>query len=155
MARAVRLGDATDAPRIGELLHAFNREFEEPDVPEPAWIAARITEVMAGGQTDVLLPADASDGLVVLRYQPSLWTPGLECYLAELYVSPARRGQGRGRALMEAAIERARARGADYILLGTSEDDVVARALYERLGFINRERGPEGPITFFYELELR
>ena len=37
--------------------------------------------------------------------------------------------------------------------LGTIEDDVAARALYESLGFINRE-GPEGPITYFYEREL-
>lgn len=55
---------------------------------------------------------------------------------------------------MEKAIEVARARGADYMDLGTSEDDVAARSLYESLGFINREQGPNGPITFFYEREL-
>jgi hypothetical protein len=38
--------------------------------------------------------------------------------------------------------------------LGTSDDDVAARALYESLGFRNRERGPDGPITYFYEREL-
>jgi ribosomal protein S18 acetylase RimI-like enzyme len=50
---------------------------------------------------------------------------------------------------MESAIELAGQEGADWIDLGTSEDDVAARALYESLGFINRE-APEGPITYFY-----
>lgn len=72
----------------------------------------------------------------------SVWTEGLECYLAELYVASDRRGQGLGRALMEAAIALARSRGADYMDLGTSEDDVAARHLYESLGFTNRERNP-------------
>ena len=48
----------------------------------------------------------------------------------------------------------ARAQGADHMDLGTSEADVAARALYESFGFINRERGREGPITFFYERDL-
>jgi len=43
----------------------------------------------------------------VLRFRPGIWTNALECYLAELYVRPQRRGQGLGRALMEAAITRA------------------------------------------------
>jgi ribosomal protein S18 acetylase RimI-like enzyme len=81
-------------------------------------------------------------------------TAGLECYLAELYVVPDRRGQGLGRALMEAAIELARAEGADYMDLNTSEDDVAARALYESLGFTNREGRPDGPVMHYYEREL-
>ena len=38
--------------------------------------------------------------------------------------------------------------------LGTSEDDVAARRLYESLGFDNHERGPDGPVQYFYEREL-
>ena len=38
--------------------------------------------------------------------------------------------------------------------LGTSEGDVAARALYESLGFSNREGPPDGPISYFYEREL-
>jgi ribosomal protein S18 acetylase RimI-like enzyme len=48
----------------------------------------------------------------------------------------------------------ARQTGADYMDLGTSEDDVVARALYESLGFSNREGRPDGPINYFYERDL-
>jgi ribosomal protein S18 acetylase RimI-like enzyme len=102
----------------------------------------------------VLVAGSGPDGLVVLRFRLSIWTKGLECYLAELYVVPPRRGGGLGRALMEAALELAREEGADYVDLGTSEDDVAARALYESLGFSNREGRPEGPLNYYYEREL-
>jgi ribosomal protein S18 acetylase RimI-like enzyme len=55
---------------------------------------------------------------------------------------------------MNAAIELARAEGAVWMDLGTSEDDVAARALYESLGFVNREGGADGPISYFYERDL-
>ncbi len=38
--------------------------------------------------------------------------------------------------------------------LGTSEDDVAARSLYESLGFDNRGGRPDGPVNYFYEREL-
>ena len=47
----------------------------------------RIRELLAD-DTDVLLIGDGPDGVAVLRYRRSLWTPGRECYLAELYVTP-------------------------------------------------------------------
>src|SRR3954451_18506147 len=136
----VRRADDADADAVGRLLQDFNREYDEP-TPEPAVIAGRVRALMDGGEMSVLLAGDGPDGLAVLRFRPSLWTEGLECYLAELYVVPDRRGQGLGRALMTAAIEEARAQGADHMDLGTSEDDVAARALYESLGFVNREGG--------------
>ncbi|MGI8414446.1 MAG: hypothetical protein ACR2QA_18550 [Solirubrobacteraceae bacterium] len=37
---------------------------------------------------------------------------------------------------------------------GTGDEDVAARALYESLGFSNREGKPEGPVNYFYEREL-
>jgi ribosomal protein S18 acetylase RimI-like enzyme len=69
-------------------------------------------------------------------------------------VVPARRGQGIGRALLEAAIELARAHGAVGIDLNTGETDTAARGLYESIGFTNREGGPEGPAMLFYEREI-
>ena len=80
-------------------------------------------------------------------------TPGLEAYLAELYVVPDTRGQGHGRALMEAVLELAKREGADYIELGTGEDDTAARALYESLGFTNRGNA-DGSVNYFYERDL-
>jgi ribosomal protein S18 acetylase RimI-like enzyme len=150
---ALRRAEAGDAEAIGKLLDDFNREFGD-FTPGPQALEERFRQLLAGGETAVLLAGPGPDGLAVLRFRAAIWTPGLECYLAELYVVPERRGQGLGRALMEAAIELARAQGADHMDLGTGEDDVAARALYESLGFSNREGKPEGPVNYFYEREL-
>ncbi len=150
---AVRRAGAADAETIGQLLHDFNREFDEP-TPSPSAVARRVDELITQGHMVVLVGGAGPDGLAVLRFRPSVWSDGLECYLAELYVAPDKRGQGLGRALMEAAIDLARREGADLIDLSTSEDDVAARALYESLGFTNREGEPDGPVMYFYEREL-
>jgi ribosomal protein S18 acetylase RimI-like enzyme len=155
---AVRRATREDAAAIGQLLYDFNREYDDP-APEPAEIAERIAELMDGGDETIVLLTDGAggpsdpDGLAVLRLRPNLWSPALECYLAELYVIPARRRQGRGLALMEAAMAAARAAGADRMDLGTGEDDTGARALYERLGFTNRE-GSGDALSLCYEREL-
>ena len=138
----VRAAGAADAEAVGRLLHAFNTEYGYP-TPGPSALAERIRELLPGGETRVLLAGDDPDGLAVLRFRPSIWTRALECYLAELYVVPERRGRGLGRALMESAIELAR-----------SDDDVAARGLYASLGFINREGGPDGPLMYVYERDL-
>lgn len=149
----VRRAELADAEMIGRLLYDFNSEFGEP-TPAPSALADRMRQLLAAGDTTVLLGGREPHGLAVLRFRPAIWTEALECYLAELYVAPERRGQGLGRALMEAAIELAREEGATYMDLGTSEDDVAARALYESLGFSNREGRSDGPINYFYEREL-
>jgi ribosomal protein S18 acetylase RimI-like enzyme len=150
---SVRPATVADADPIGRLLHDFNSEFDDP-TPGPRALAERFRELLAGDETMVLLGGDGPHGLAVLRFRPGLWTRALECYLAELYVVPERRGHGLGRALMEAAIELARQNGADHMDLGTSEDDVAARALYESLGFTNREGRPDGPPMYYYERDI-
>jgi ribosomal protein S18 acetylase RimI-like enzyme len=151
--RSVRRADGADAEAIGRLLDDFNREFDEPS-PGPPALAERVRALLAAGEITVLLAGQPPHGLAVLRFRPAIWTEALECYLAELYVVPDRRGQGLGRALLEAAIELARRQGADHMDLGTAEDDVAARALYESLGFGNRGGKPDGAVNYYYEREL-
>jgi ribosomal protein S18 acetylase RimI-like enzyme len=150
---SVRLGLLADAERIGQLLHDFNVEFGDA-TPGAQWLAERVRRLLAEEQITVLLGGAGPDGLAVLRFRPAIWTGALECYVAELYIVPDRRGRGLGRALMQAAMALARSRGADHMDLGTGEQDTLARALYESLGFTNREGRPDGPVNFFYEREL-
>jgi ribosomal protein S18 acetylase RimI-like enzyme len=149
----IRLASAADAPAFGRLLHAFNAEFGEP-TPDAEVIAERAAPLIEGGQVTVLFAGDGPDGFAQLRFRPSLYTGALDAHLEELYVVPQRRGHGLGRALLDAAMEHARERGAARIDLGTSETDVAARALYESAGFTNREGGPEGPSMLYYERDL-
>ena len=144
----IRRAGVSDAETIARLLHDFNCEFDEP-TPEPPLLAARVRRLFEAGDTAVLLGGGGPDGLAVLRFRLAIWSDALECYLAELYVAPHRRGQGLGRALVEAAIDDARVRGADRVELATGES--AARAFYESLGFTT---GEIGSIDYFYQREL-
>jgi len=151
---SVRRATPQDTDAIGRLLHDFNTEFED-ETPGPPALAERFRELLADDATAVLLAGEGPDGIAVLRFRPAIWSTALECYLAELYVVPDRRGRGLGRALVEAAMDLARDQGADHMDLGTSTDDVAARALYERLGFTNRDGDrPDGPSMLYYERDL-
>ena len=138
---------------LGRLLHAFNAEFGE-QTPSAEVIAERAAPLIESGEVTVLFAGEGPDGFAELRFRPSLYTGALDAYLEELYVVPARRGQGFGRALLEAAMDHARERGARRIDLNTSEDDVAARALYDRMGFTNREGALDGPPMLYYERDL-
>src|SRR3712207_2729011 len=106
---AVRVATAADAPTFGRLLHAFNTEYDEV-TPDPDEIAARAVPLMESGEILVLFAGDGPDGFAQLRFSPSLYTGVRDATLDELYVVPARRGAGLGRALLDAAMQHARAR---------------------------------------------
>jgi ribosomal protein S18 acetylase RimI-like enzyme len=149
----VRLATSSDAAEAARLLHDFNTEFDEA-TPGVEALTKRIVEVLEAGAATILLGGQGPDGIAVLRFRPAIFEPKQTAYLEELYVAPARRGQGLGRALLEAAIDLSRDEGASWIELGTSEDDRAARALYESAGFTNREGGPDGPRMLYYERDL-
>ena len=131
-----------------QLLHDFNVEYDEPSPPP---------DLVAGDHVSVLLArvpeTGETVGVAVLRLQPSVWSQGQEAYLAELYVVPARRGEGHGRELITEFLRISRERGADYALVVTSEEDRQAQRLYEAAGF-RRTEGEGGPLMLAYELDL-
>lgn len=147
---SVRTATPADAGIVARLLHDFNAEFDTP-TPPVGFLSHRLEGLLAGDEMVVLLGGEGPDGVAVLRFRPSIWSEGLECYLAELYVVPARRRQGLGRALMTSALEIARERGAEEMEIGVDEPDVPARRLYESLGF-TRQTGSD--LMFVYEREL-
>lgn len=148
----VRLAEPGDAEAAAGLMHRFENEFEG-DIDEPEVLAVRYREQMASGLI-VLFGGDGPDGFAQLRLQGQIYSDAPSAYLEELYVVPERRGEGLGRALLEAAIEEARRRGADHIDVNTAEDDTEARALYASAGFTDREGRPDGPVMLYYEREL-
>ncbi|MFC5731642.1 MULTISPECIES: GNAT family N-acetyltransferase [Nocardioides] len=143
-----------DFETAARLLVAFNTEYDEP-APEPDWWATHLARLSAEGTARVVLAGRPGDGVGVVRLRTSTYSEDLEAYLAELYVAPPLRGQGIGTVLLQAIIEDARAQGATYMDLTTTEDDVAARAIYRRFGFDRNEgRGAEGALSYYYEKDL-
>jgi ribosomal protein S18 acetylase RimI-like enzyme len=149
----IRRATPGDAPDVARLLHDFQAEYDEPS-PGLEMLEERYSDLIRNKEMIVLLVGDGPDGFAQLRFRPWVYSAGLHSYLEELYVVPDLRGNGLGRALLEAAMETARGEGAEQMELGTSETDTAARKLYESAGFINTEGGPDGPVMFFYEREL-
>jgi ribosomal protein S18 acetylase RimI-like enzyme len=79
-----------------------------------------------------------------LRYRWSVWTTSEDCWLEDLFVRAGARGSGLGRALVDAAVERARARGCGRIELDVDDSNDVAIALYESSEFSLDSKGAPG-----------
>jgi GNAT superfamily N-acetyltransferase len=135
------------------MLHDFNIEFSEP-TPGTEVLSRRVAALIDDGAMTYLLGGAGPDGFAQISFRPSVWADGPVGYLEELYVVPERRGEGVGRALIEAVLELARVRGASGMEVVTGEDDTAARRLYESVGFINQIEGEENARALFYELDL-
>jgi hypothetical protein len=68
---AVRRAQLADAEAIARLLHDFNTEFDDYS-PGAAALSARVRQLLATGETAVLLCGASADGLVVLRFRPDI-----------------------------------------------------------------------------------
>lgn len=151
--RRVRKATVEDAARLARLMHDFDKEFGE-DIDEPELLEPRYRAQLESGEVVAVLAGEGPDGFAQLRYRAQVYSDAPCAYVEELYVRPPERGNGLGQALMEAAMDEARAHGADFIELGTSVDDKAAIGLYEKLGFTNHEGGPDGPSMLYYERDL-
>lgn len=101
-----------------------------------------------------MLVARADGGIVGCAALKRL--PDGTCEMKRLYVRPAGRGSGAGRALVEALIARARELGYEAMRLDTLPTMDTARALYLSLGFRPIGRYNDNPIegVLFFELRL-
>ncbi len=74
-------------------------------------------------------------GLLTASARWTLWHKGPCAIIEELVVDEAARGQGAGRALIQAAIEWAKAQACSEVEVSTGMDNTAAQALYRQLGF--------------------
>ncbi len=142
--------DELDA--IGEMMVAAYAEFM-PANPPPQWRAYEdeIRDVRRRLADATLIVAEDTGRLAgAVTYYPeatketnTAW-PTSWAVFRLLAVHPAARGRGIGRLLTEECIRRARAAGGVAIGLHTTQLMNVARAMYERMGFV---RVPE--LDFF------
>lgn len=141
----IHVATSEDAERVRELFRAYAGELEvdlgfqdfETELADPL-----------GFYELVLLAADGCAALRQIDEQT--------CEMKRLYVQPAGRGTGLGRALAETLIAHARARGYDRMRLDTLPAMDAARKLYSALGFQEIEAYRYNPVpgTTYFELDL-
>jgi predicted N-acetyltransferase YhbS len=141
----IREASPADRPAIEALTLAAYEQYAT-QMPAPLWRAYRtnILDTLADPAPATQLVAEEGGAVVgaVLLYpaSPGPTTPRPWPEVRLLAVPPAARGRGIGAALMRECIRRARAGGADVLSLHTTDLMRVAKAMYERRGFV---RAPE------------
>ena len=76
-------------------------------------------------------------GIVHYLFHAHGWMQEEVCYLQDLFVDDARRGEGCGRALIERVAAAARERGCARLYWTTKEDNARARRLYDHIARFN------------------
>lgn len=126
--RDLRLRALLDSPQAFGSTH----EAEAPRA-DAVW-ADRLAEATSSDTDRVLFALD--DGLAcgLIWCRLSLEAP-VQAHCYQMWVDPASRGKGAGRALLQAAVAWAAGRGADRVLLGATAGDTPAMRLYRASGF--------------------
>ncbi len=133
----VRAGRPGDEPAVAALAAALNaeEENERTDLFTPGTVAR---DFLGDRPAGLLLVAEAPDGTLIgyatahMTYETNYAERGL--YIGDLYVAPAHRRRGVGRALMAAAAAAGRERGAAHLWWTARPANAEARAFYRRLG---------------------
>lgn len=134
---------------MATLLDDFNREFDTP-TPGVDVLTGRLRHLLVGNDVVVLLIGQPAVGVAVVSFRLNVWYAGPVALLDELYVRPHLRGRRLGHALLEAACDLARQRGAEVLEINVDGEDTDARRFYEAHGFTNTEPGATEPMFFYY-----
>lgn len=111
-------------------------EFYESTVPEEVYETtfARLIDPARPQQNGLIAVLDdVPVGLVHYIYHAHNWQIEDSCYLQDLYADPSVRGQGIGRALIEAVYKAADDNGTPKVYWMTQEFNQTARQLYDRI----------------------
>lgn len=103
--------------------------------PSPDLLDAALDDAALATATALASTADGGTPVAYLLAVPGDGTT----YVAELVVAPARRREGRARALLAACAERTD----DALTVTVAPDNEAARSLYRECGFEKRERLPD------------
>lgn len=147
----LRIAGPTDLATVTRLVGGF-RDFLKMEGPSNAELEISVSQLLGDRQTEYLLIGDPEVGFAQLRFRLSVWTGTEDAWLEDVFVDEAARGNGYGRTLVAAAIQRARTRGCGRIQLDANRDNHPAVKLYESLGFEpthNKAKWGDTPDLFF------
>jgi len=134
MSLIVRPLHATDEARWRDLWDQYCVFYEQDvsqDVTDASW-----RRILAGEDGFFARVAE-QDGQVIgfanCIVHGITWAVAPVCYLEDLFVDPAVRGGGIGRALIQEVIDMAKAKGWDRVYWKTNASNAVAQVLYNKV----------------------
>ncbi len=125
----LRAADRATWEPLARAYKHFYRTQVTPAEMDAAWQRLQASDVVQGWGA---WRAGRMVGIVHALHHASVWADRV-CYLQDLYVDEAERGQGIAAALIEQVARHARANGAARLYWLTHADNARARALYDRV----------------------
>lgn len=125
-----------DLPLLAPLFDAYRQFYDQPaDLP----LAERfLHDRLARDESLVWLAWQGAQAIGFCQCYPTFCTVAAApiFVLYDLYVLPSARGLGAARALMQTAVDEARARGSVRLDLSTAKSNGPAQSLYASLGWL-------------------
>lgn len=132
-----RLAQHDDLDAIAPLFDAYRQFYEKP---ADLALARRYLDERFKRNESVIYVAASADGDIIgfTQLYPAFCSVLADrtFVLYDLFVTPAARGTGAGRALMEAAEAHGRKAGAARLELSTAHTNIVGQSLYESCGWV-------------------
>jgi GNAT superfamily N-acetyltransferase len=122
--------DKADFLRLWADYLAFYRVPLAPEVTAATW--TRLMDETSPVKMRLAETDRGVQGFAIHLHHPSTWVATEDCYLEDLFVADAARGQGLGRALIDDLIRLARAKGWARLYWHTNEANTRARTLYDQ-----------------------
>ena len=140
--RPIQLSERTDWEPLWQAYLAFYESSQPSVETEVTW--ARLHDPAEPMFALGALADGKLCGITHYLFHRSFWMSADYCYLQDLFVTSEARGHGLGRAMIEAVADKALEAGAQRLYWLTKEDNLAARALYDRVadrsGFIQYRR---------------
>lgn len=140
--RTVQANDRSQWENLWQGYLRFYRQRLPPEITEATF--ARLVDERLQPHGLVAVRDAKVLGFAHYLFHPSTWQVGNICYLEDLFVDPAARGGGVGRALIQAVYAEADRAQAASVYWMTQEFNADGRALYDtlahRTSFIRYER---------------
>jgi GNAT superfamily N-acetyltransferase len=140
--RSAAPGDFSQWSPLWEGYNSFYRRVIPAEVTAMTW--SRFFDAYEPMHALVAEKAGRLVGLVHYLFHRNTAMIGPTCYLQDLFTDEAVRGEGVGRALIEAVYERAKSAGSPRVYWMTHETNLTAMKLYdhvaERSGFVQYRR---------------
>lgn len=121
--------------QVAPLFDQYRQFYKQP--PDAAAARAYIEQRLQNGDSVIFLAENNGKGVGFVQLYPSLASISMRpiWILYDLFVAPAARTRGAGRALMDRAREHAEETKAYQLILETATDNFTAQRLYEKLGY--------------------